>query len=87
MGNHIRNVANKNGAFTVEGINADLRHHMPVFVRYSRCFCRIFETLEAVFAVFINAYNKFGEAKMKYRARRGLDKKSRELPFGVVDFL
>ena len=87
MGNHIRNIANKNDTFTVEGINADLRHYIPVLARRSRCFCRALETLKAVLAVFINAYNKFGEAKMKYRARRKLDKKSRELPFGVVDFL
>ena len=86
-GKHIRNISNKNDTFTVEGINADLRHYIPVLRRRSRCFCRSLETLEAVIAVFIDAYNKFGEAKRRYRQRRGLDKKSRELPFGVVDFL
>jgi len=86
-GNHIRNVSNKNDTFTVESINADLRHYIPVLARRSRCFCRTLETLKAVIAVFIDAYNKFGEAKMVYRTRRGLDKNSRELPFGVVDFL
>ena len=87
IGNHIRNVANKNDTFTVEGINADLRHYIPALARRSRCFCRTLETLKAVLAVFINAYNKFGEAKMKHRTRRKLGKKSRELPFGVVDFV
>ncbi|MCL2856021.1 MAG: hypothetical protein FWE21_10490 [Defluviitaleaceae bacterium] len=87
MGSHIRNINNKNDTFTVEGINSDLRHYIPVLARRSRCFCRTLETLRAVLAVFINAYNKFGEAKMKYRVRRKLGKKSRELPFGVVDFL
>jgi len=86
-GNHIRNVSNKNDTFTVEGINADLRHYIPVLARRSRCFCRSLETLEAVIAVFIDAYNKFGEAKLKYRTMRKLDKKSREVPFGLVDFL
>jgi len=86
-GKHIRNVANKNDTFTVEGINADLRHYIPVLARCSRCFCRRLETLEAVILVFIDAFNKFGEAKMKYRKRHILDKKSRELPFGLVDFL
>jgi len=86
-GKHIRNVANKNDTFTVEGINADLRHYIPVLARRSRCFCRSLETLEAVVAVFVDAYNKFGEAKMRYRERRKLSKKSRELPFGVVDFV
>ena len=87
MGDHIRNIANKNDTFTVEGINANLRHYIPVLARRSRCFCRTLETLNAVIAVFVDAYNTFAEAKMKYRARRGLGKKSRELPFGLVDFL
>jgi len=89
-GKHIRNISNKNDTFTVEGINADLRHYIPVLARRSRCFCRKLETLEAVlgvFSVFIDAYNKFGEAKQEYRARRKLGKQSRELPFGVIDFL
>jgi IS1 family transposase len=86
-GKHIRNVSNKNDTFTVEGINADLRHYIPVLRRRSRCFSRKLETLEAVLSVFIDAYNKFGEAKAKYIARRNLGKESRELPFGVVDFL
>jgi len=86
-GQHIRNVNNKNDTFTVEGINADLRHYIPVLARRSRCFCRTLKTLKAVIAVFVDAYNRFGEAKMKYRARRKLGKESRELPFGVVDFL
>jgi len=84
MGKHIRNIANKNDTFTVEGINADLRHYIPVLARRSRCFCRSLETLKAVIAVFVDAYNKFGEAKMGYRARLKLGKKSRELPFGLL---
>jgi IS1 family transposase len=64
-GKHIRNARNKSDTFTVEGINADLRHYIPVLARKSRCFCRKIETLEAVLSVFINAYNKFGEAECK----------------------
>ena len=86
-GKHIHNISNKNDTFTVEGINADLRHYIPVLARRSRCFCRKLETLEAVLAVFIDAYNKFGEAKLAYRVRRSLGKESRELPFGLIDFL
>jgi IS1 family transposase len=67
-GIHIRNAENKNDTFTVEGINADLRHYIPVLARRSRCFCRKIETLEAVLAVFIDAYNKFGEAKLKIQS-------------------
>jgi len=86
-GEHIRNISNKNDTFTVEGINADLRHYIPVLARRSRCFCRSLETLDAVVAVFIDAFNKFGEAKMAYRAKRNLPGNSRNLPFGLVDFL
>ena len=91
---HIRNIRNKSDTFIVEGINADIRHYIPVLARRSRCFCRSFETLEAVMAVFINAYNKFGEAKRKYRiptTHKSLDHskhlhKYRDLPFSLLDF-
>jgi len=86
-GEHIRNICNKNDTFTVEGINADLRHYIPVLARRSRCFCRSLETLDAVVAVFIDAFNKFGEAKMDYREKRNIARNSRNLPFGLVDFL
>jgi len=78
-----------------EGINADIRHYIPVFARRSRCFCRKIETLEAVFAVFVDAYNKFGEAKLKYRVptnhksqnHKNHLHKYRDLPFSLLDFL
>jgi len=84
-GKYIRNVHNKNDTFTVESVNSDLRHYIPVLARRSRCFCRTLETLQAVVEVFVDAYNKFGEAKMKFRKNR--NPKSRELPFSVLDFL
>lgn len=94
-GRHIRNVRNKNDTFIVEGINADIRHYIPVFARRSRCFCRKIETLEAVFAVFVDAYNRFGEAKLKYRVPTNHKPQSntkhlhkfRDLPFSLLDFL
>ena len=94
-GQHIRNVHNKNDTFTVEGINADIRHYVPVLARRSRCFCRRMETLDAVLSVFIDAYNKFGEAKLKCRIPShhksdNPDKhlhKYRDLPFSFLDFL
>ena len=84
-GRHIRNCRDKSDTFTVEGINADLRHYIPILARRSRCFPRKLETLQAVVAVFVDAYNQFGIAKMNFR--RNKDKKSRELPFSFVDFL
>jgi len=84
-GRHIRNVRNKNDTFTVEGVNADLRHYIPLLARRSRCFPRKIETLKAVIDVFVEAYNRFGMAKMRFRQNRNPN--SRELPFSVLDFL
>ena len=84
-GEHVRNISNKNDTFTVEGVNADLRHYIPVLARRGRCFPRKLETLQAVIEVFVEAYNKFGEAKMRFRQNR--DPNSRELPFSVPDYL
>ena len=82
-GEHIRNIHNKKDTFTVEGINADLRHFIPLLRRRSRCFARSLETLTAVISVFVEAYNSFGLAKHRYRQTHP----SKIPPFGVVDFL
>lgn len=83
-GKHIRNTHNKSDTFTAESINADLRHYIPILRRRSRCFPRKLETLRAVLEVFIQAYNAFGIAKMKFRQNRSSN--SRELPFSIFDF-
>jgi len=82
-GEHIRNICDKSNTFTVEGVNADLRHYIPLLRRRSRCFARSLETLIAVIEVFVDAYNRFGLAKDKYRKANP----NRYPPFGVVDFL
>lgn len=82
-GKHIRNARDKKDTHNVESINADLRHYIPVLARKSRCFARKIETLYAVVAVFIDAFNCFGLSKYKYRQH----KKTGELPFSIVDFL
>ena len=81
-GKHIRNVHDKSDTFTVEGINADLRHYIPVLARRSRCFSRSIETLKAVISTFVDAYNAFGLAKYHFKLSgcRG------EFPLGLVDF-
>ena len=84
-GTYIRNVHDKSNTFTVEGVNADLRHYIPLLRRRSRCFPRKLETLRAVLEVFVDTYNAFGVAKMKFRENR--NPKSCELPFSVLDFL
>jgi IS1 family transposase len=82
-GEHIRNTYDKSDTFTVEGINADLRHYVPILARRSRCFARTLETLRSVLEVFVDAYNRFGQAKFEYRQRRSHG----GLPFAFVDFL
>ncbi len=82
-GRHIRNCRDKSDTFTVEGVNADLRHYIPILARRSRCFPRKLETLQAVLEVFVDAYNRFGIAKYKYRKSR----QTGEIPFALVDFL
>ena len=82
-GKHVRNTRDKSDTYTVEGVNADLRHYIPLLARRSRCFARKIETLCAVLDVFVDAYNRFGEAKVRFMEGRT----SRELPFSVLDFL
>ena len=84
-GKHVRNVRDKKDTHTVESVNADLRHYIPILRRRSRCFPRRLETLQAVLEVFADAYNAFGVAKLKFRQNR--DPNSRELPFSVLDYM
>ena len=94
-GKHIRNVRDKRDTHIIESVNADLRHYISGLARRSRCFYRSLETLQAVLEVFIDAYNKYGEAKLKYRVpvihkdpnnTKHLHK-FRDLPFCILDFL
>ena len=66
-GYHRYTIESKKHTHNVESVNADLRHYIPGLRRRSRCFYRSLETLRAVLSIFVNAYNKFGEAKLKYR--------------------
>ena len=64
-GHHNRNINDKKDTHIVESINADLRCYIPGLKRRSRCFYRKIETIEQVLTVFVDAYNKFGEEKLK----------------------
>jgi IS1 family transposase len=66
-GKHRRNTFDKSDTHRIESTNADLRHHIKGLSRRSRCFFRSVETMTAVLSVFLDAYNKFGEAKEKHR--------------------
>lgn len=83
LGVHIRNIHDRSDTFTVEGVNADLRHYIPLLARRSRCFPRSLETLKAVLSVFTDAYNRFHLAVFNFR----LHSSNREFPLGLVDFL
>jgi len=94
-GEHVRNTHDKRDTHNVESINADLRHYIPVLRRRSRCFCRKIETLRAVIEVFVDAYNKFGEAKLRWRVptqHKDINPtkhlhKFRDPPFSFLDFI
>jgi IS1 family transposase len=94
-GCHLRNIHDKSDTHNVESVNADLRHYIPVLRRRSRCFCRSIETLSAVVSLFVEAYNKFGNAKLRCRVpvehisqdhKKHLHK-FREVGFSFLDFL
>ena len=83
----------KSQTYTVEGINADLRHYIPGVARRSRCFYRRLDSLLAVMKVFVAAYNRFGDYKSKHQvlathnpASESRLHKYAELPLALTDF-
>jgi hypothetical protein len=83
----------KSQTYTVEGANSDLRHYIPGLARRRKCFYRRIDTLYAVMKLFVYAYNRFGEYKVKYQrlAKHRAKSKSRlhkyaELPLGLINF-
>ena len=85
IGRHKRNTTDKSDTHNIEGSNADIRHYIAGLHRRSRCFFRRKETLSAMLSLFINVYNRFGEAKQKYRlAHPGFDC---DFPFNHLDYL
>ena len=94
-GKHIRNTTDKSDTHDIESENSDLRAYIPGLARKSKCFYRKTDTLIAVLDVFVDPYNKFGEAKLKYRKpvihkspfpNKHLHK-YRDTPFSMLDFL
>jgi IS1 family transposase len=84
-GKYNRNPFNKNDTCTIESTNADIRHYIAGLRRKSRCFFRKLSTLKAVLYIFVNAYNKFGHAKAKYRERHPDCR--RDFSFSHVDYI
>ncbi len=63
-----KSLKNKSQTYTVEGVNSDLRYYIPALRRRSKCFFRSLETAKAVFAVFVNSFNRFALAKKNFPA-------------------
>ena len=53
-------------AYTVEGVNSDLRHYIPALRRKSKCFFRSVDTMKAVFKLFVHSFNQFALAKFNF---------------------
>jgi IS1 family transposase len=49
---------NKSQTYTVEGVNADLRHYLARLHRKSRCFSRSLTALAQALRLFVFAYNQ-----------------------------
>jgi IS1 family transposase len=94
-GKHTWNIHDKSDTHDVESINSDLRTYIAGLRRRSRCFFRSLETLNAVLAIFVNAYNKFGDNKERCRVpiihKKPLENrhlhKFKELPFGIMHYV
>jgi len=57
---------NKSQTYMVEGVNSDLRRYIPALQRRSKCFFRSLETMNAVFKIFVHAFNNFADHKSKF---------------------
>jgi len=85
IGRHRRNVRDKSDTHVIESVNADVRHYIAGLRRKSRCFFRRIQTLKAVLLIFINAYNKAGDAKRRWRdCHRGC---GRDFGFSHIQFV
>jgi IS1 family transposase len=94
-GKHVRNIHDKKDTHDVESVNSDIRTYIAGLARRSRCFFRNLDTLNAVLAIFVDAYNKFGAYKQRHRVpvSHKLDPtdrhlhKFRDLPLGILNFV
>lgn len=70
----------KSQTYTVEGVNADLRHYLARLNRKSRCFSRCIKSLRRAMWLFVFCYNR----KQLWQMRYPNLKKSRR---PITDFL
>ena len=48
----------KSQTYSVEAVNADIRHYLARLARRSRCFCRCLDSLRRAFWLFVFCYNR-----------------------------
>ena len=56
----------KSQTYSVEGVNADLRHYLGRLARKSRCFSRCIKALKRAVDLFAHFYNERQVRKRKY---------------------
>jgi insertion element IS1 protein InsB len=56
----------KSETYSVEGVNADLRHYLARLARKSRCFSRCIKALRRAVDLFVRCYNARQLRKRKY---------------------
>ena len=61
-----RTLNNKSQTFTVESVNADLRHYIPPLHRKSRCFFVLLILFSLSLKFFVLAFNKFSLAILRF---------------------
>ncbi len=66
-GKHL-SMRNKSETYTVERVNADLRHYLARLGRRSRCFSRCLKALRRNVKLFVYAWNQRQLYKQKYQA-------------------
>ncbi len=59
---------NKSETYTVEGVNADLRHYLARLARKSRCFSRCIQALRRAVRLFVWCSNRRQLHKCQYPA-------------------
>ena len=67
----------KNETYSVEAVNADLRHYLKRLARKSRCFSRRLEALHKNMRLFVFCYNQRQMMKRQYP----------KYSFHLIDFL
>jgi IS1 family transposase len=66
--NH-RSLNNQSQTYSVESVNADLRHYLRRLARRSRCFSRSFKAFRNTLTIFVYCHNQRQLAKQKFPHR------------------